>query len=186
MRPAGTTSYIQRSVKRVREFGDHSMRLYPTDPLTEDHAVARNWRALTHRTIRLMDSRCEDLPRQIVGRMIKRLGELLASCGVGDSAENTKNIHQCAAERLEAFFVTAQKLNKMIGEDVVSEDLKVVVIQGGAMFDGQYMEDAYAPGGVKSVKRAVICTTDLGLCSRHGTNGVEKMLLKPKVALRDI
>jgi len=173
-------------MKRVREFNNHSMRLCLTDPLTEDHAVAGNWRALTHRTIRHINSSREELPRQIVDRMVKKLGELLASCGVGNPTDNTKNIHQCAAERLEAFFITAQKLNKMIGEDVVSEDLKVVIIQGGAMFDGQYMEDAYAQVGVKSAKRAVICTTDLGLCSRHGTNGVEKMLLKPKVTLRDI
>lgn len=118
--------------------------------------------------------------------MIKRLGELLASCGVGNPVDNKNNIHKCAAERLEAFFATARKLNRMIGENVVSEDLEVSVIRGGVMFDGEYMENAYARAGAKSVKRAVVCTTDLGLCKRHGPNGVEGVLLKPKVALRDI
>lgn len=133
-----------------------------------------------------MNSSRESLPRQIVDRMIKRLGDLLASCGVGNTVDNANDIHKHAGERLGAFFATARKLNKMIGENVVSEDLKVAVIQGGVVFDGEYMEDAYARAGARPVKRAVICTTDLGLCSRRGTGGVGKMLLKPKVALRDV
>ena len=73
----------------------------------------------------------------------------------------------------------------MIGENVVSEDLTVSVIRGGTMFDGKRMEEAYARDGSKPDQRAVICTTDLGLCERKETKEVRKILLKPKVVLRD-
>jgi hypothetical protein len=53
------------------------------------------------------------------------------------------------------------------------------------MFDGEQMEDAYAWGGMKPDQRAVICTTDLGLCERKAAKG-GKVLLKPKVALRNL
>lgn len=115
--------------------------------------------------------------------MIKQLAELFSSCGVGNPADNTDIIRKQGAEKLEALFTAAQKLNRMIGENVLSEDLVVSVIRGGTVFDGERMEDAYARGGSKPDQRAVICTTDLGLCGRRKTKGVRKMLLKPKVVL---
>ena len=132
-----------------------------------------------------MDSSHEDLPGKIVNGMVKKLAGLLSSCGVGTSADNTNGIHKCAAEKLRALSIAAQRLNRMIGESVVSEDLMVSVIRGGSMFDGERMEDAYPGVGITSLQRTVICTTDLGLCERKKTKGVRKMLLKPKVALRD-
>ena len=120
--------------------------------------------------------------------MVKQLAGLLSSCGVGNSVDNVKNIHNIhryAAEKLEALFTTSRKLNKMIGENIVSEDLVVNVIPGGTTFDGEHMEDAYVRGGSKPSQRAVICTTDLGLCERKGTKGIGKVVLKPKVALRN-
>jgi len=117
--------------------------------------------------------------------MVKQLAGLLSSCGVGDPVDNANNIHKYAAEKLGALFTTARKLNRMIGENVVSEDLTVTVIRGGTMFDGERMEDTYVWAGVKTPPRAVICTTDLGLCERKQTKGVRKLLLKPKVALHD-
>lgn len=161
------------------------MRLHLISPPLEDHTVASNWRVLTRRTIAHMDSNYDDLPRKIVNGVIKQLAELLSSCGVGGPVDNADIIRKQGAEKLEALFTAAQKLNKMIGENVVSEDLMVSFIRGGTMFDGGRMEDAYARAGSKPDQRAVICTTDLGLCERKKTKGVRKMLLKPKVALRD-
>ena len=159
------------------------MRVHPIDPSSEDHTVASNWRALTRRTLSHMDSSREDLPRQVVNGMIKRLAELLSSCGVGDPVDNTNNIHKYAAEKLGELFATSRRLNKMIGENVVSEDLTVTLVRGGTKFDGERMEDAYARAGVKAGERTVICTTDLGLCGRKGAKGARKVLLKPKVAV---
>jgi len=152
---------------------------------SEDRTVASNWRVLTRRTLSHGDSSHEDLPSKIVGGMVNQLAGLLSSCGVGNSVDNVNNIQRYAAEKLEALFTTSRKLNKMIGENIVSEDLVVNVIPEGTIFDGERMEDAYVRGGPKPSKRAVICTMDLGLCERKGTKGVGKVFLKPKVALRD-
>lgn len=160
------------------------MRPYPTHPPSEDRTVASNWRALTRRTLSNIDSGRKDLPRQIVSNMIHQLAELLSSCGVGEPVDNAHNIHKYAADKLGSLFTAARRLNKMIGENVVSDDLMVTVIDGGHSFDGEHMEDAYPWDGVKHVRRAVICTTNLGLCEGKGANGVRKVLLKPKVALR--
>lgn len=148
----------------------------------EDPAVASNWRALTRRTLFNMDLSRSDLPCQIIRATVEQLASLLSSCGAGGFAENTHNIHKHAAEKLGSLFIAARKLNKMVGEKIVSGDLVVTVIGGGCSFDADHMEDKYARGGVKLGQRAVICTTDLGLCERKGMKA-EKILLKPRVLL---
>jgi len=162
------------------------MQSFLIRPPSEDHTVASNWRVLTRRTLSNMDSSKRDLPSQIVNGMIKQLAELLSSCGVGESVGNAGSIQKCAVDKLRSLSDAARKLNKMIGENVVSEDLVATVIPGGETFDGAHMEDAYPRGGVKPGERAVICTTDLGLCVRKGAKGVKMTLLKPKVALRSL
>jgi len=132
-----------------------------------------------------MDSSQGDLPRQIVNDMIKHLADHLSACGVGGPVDNANNIHKYARDRLGSLFTAAQKLNKMIGETVISDDLKVIVVGGGDLFDGERMEDAYPRRGTKPVQRSVICTTDLGLCESKGGVRV-KTLLKPKVALHNL
>ena len=158
---------------------------YVTHSTTEDSTVASNWRALTRRTLFNVDSTRSDLPRQIVNGAIEELASLLSFCGAGVFAENTRNIHKHAGEKLESLFLAARKLNKMVGENVVSGDLMVVMITGGHLFDADYMDDAYARSGAKPGRHAVICTTNLGLCERKGAK-VENMLLKPKVVLGDL
>ena len=96
---------------------------------------------------------------------------------------NTNIIHKHAAEKLEVIYATAQKLNKMIGENVISEDLIVTFVHSGTTFDGKLMEDAYARAGSKSDQRTVACTTELGLCEWTDMKGAGKVLLKPKVVL---
>jgi hypothetical protein len=130
-----------------------------------------------------MDSSYDDLPRKIVNGMIKQLVVLFSSCGVGHPEDAANVIRKQGAEKMEALVTAAQKLNRMIGENIVSEDLMVSIIRGGTAFDGERMEVAYARAGSKPDQRAVICTTDLGLCERKKTKGVGKMLLKPKVVL---
>jgi len=114
--------------------------------------------------------------------MIEQLAQLLSSCGVGEPVSNANNIHKYAADKLGSLFTAARRLNKMIGENIISDDLMVTVIGGGHLFDGGDMEDAYARGELKCIRRAVICTTDLGLRERNGG----KVFLKPKVALRNL
>ena len=170
-------------MKRVRQSNFLPFRQYQINPLSEDHTVASNWRVLTRRALGHMDSSDDNLPRKIVNGMVKQLADLLSSCGVGNPAGNANDIRKCGAEKLEVLFTAAQKLNRMIGENVISEDLTVSVIRGGTIFDGERMDDTYARAGVEPVQRAVICTTDLGLCERKQTRGARKVLLKPKVFL---
>lgn len=106
----------------------------------------------------------------------------LYSCGVGEASENTLKIGKYAADKLKSLFVTARKLSKMIGENVVSDDLAVTIIGAGHLFNCEHMEDAYPWDRAKPGQRVVICTTDLGLCERKGARE-EKVLLKPKVVL---
>lgn len=161
------------------------MRPYPIRPPSEDRTVASNWRALTRRTLRNIDSSREDLQRQIILGVIEHLAELISSCGVGEAPDNAYQIYKHAADKLGSLFTAAQKLNKMIGESVVSDDLMVSVIGGGHPFDGEHMEDAYAQGKGNPIQCAVVCTTDLGLCEMDGLRA-GKVLLKPKVALRSL
>ncbi|KAF9783707.1 hypothetical protein BJ322DRAFT_1007687 [Thelephora terrestris] len=149
---------------------------------TEEPTVASNWRALTRRTLFNMDLSRSDLPSQIVNGAIEQLAFLLSSCGAGGFPENAHNIHKHAAGKLASLFVAARKLNKVVGENVVSGDLVVTLISGRCPFDADYMEAPYARGGAKPGQGYVICTTDLGLCERKGTKA-EKILLKPKVTL---
>ena len=153
--------------------------------MLEDRTIASNWRVLTRRTISHMDSNLDNTLCKLVNGMIKQLAELLAFCGIGDPVGNASVIHKHAAEKLEALYTTARNLNKMIGENFISEDLTVSVVRGGAIFDGKRMEDAYARIGPESGQRAVICTTDLGLSERREMRETGKVLLKPKVALFD-
>lgn len=118
--------------------------------------------------------------------MVIQLANLLSSHGVGDLVHNVNHIQRRGSEKLKTLFIAARKLNKMIGENIVSEDLVVSFVCGGAMFNGEFMEDAYgARAGSNPGQRAVICTTDLGLCERGEGKGVRKILLKPKVVLHD-
>ena len=116
--------------------------------------------------------------------MISQLADLLAFCGVGTPIDNATNIQIYGAEKLETLSTAARKLNTMVGENVVSEDLVVTVVSAGTIFDGECMEDAYPQAGMKPVQRVVICTTDLGLREGKQVKGV-KAFLKPKVVLRD-
>lgn len=116
--------------------------------------------------------------------MVGQLASLLAYCGVGEHSHNAQTIHQHAADKFESLFAAARKLSKMIGEDIVSGDLAVVIIAGGLPFNGEDMEEAYTLAGTKFVPRAVTCTTSLGLCERKSKE--LKMWLKPKVVLRDL
>jgi hypothetical protein len=116
----------------------------------------------------------------VVDEAVERLASLLFSCGVGGFNENVQTIRRHTAEKLGSLFTAARKLNKMTGEDVISEDLMVTVVGGNYLFHGEHMEDAYPGIGVKTGGR-VVCTTDLGLYDRRGG----KMLLKPKVLIHN-
>ena len=183
------SGWCDQLYSKVRETGtplyQFLVKLYIIYALLEDPAVASNWRALTRRTLFNIDSSRSDLPCQIVRAAVEQLASLLSSCGAGGFAENTYNIHNHAAEKLGSLFTAARKLNKMVGENVVSGDLVVTVIGGGYSFDGNHMEDKYARGSVKLGQPVVICTTDLGLCERKGAKG-EKILLKPRVLLSNL
>ena len=173
-------NYIQSFVKRVRPSNSPPVRSYRIHPLLENHTVASNWRILTRRTLNNVYSKQEDLPRQMVDDMIDQLAGLLSSCGIGQFSYNAHSIRGCAVDKLGSLSTAARRLNKMIGENVVSHDLMVTAIDGGDLFNAEYMEDAYARSRAKPAQHTVICTTDLGLCEKRGVRGV-KIFLKPKV-----
>lgn len=120
----------------------------------------------------------------MVNGAIEGLASGLSYCGVGETFDNARGIYEHAAEKFGSLFAAARKLNKMIGENIVSDDLMVAIIDGGYFFDGENMEDAYARGGAKPGQRVVVCTTGLGLCESKSRG--KEMLLKPKVVLRDL
>jgi hypothetical protein len=111
------------------------------------------------------------------------LASHLSSCGVGEFFENAQSIHKHSVEKFGLLFAAARKINKMLGEDIVSEDLEVAIVDGGYPFDNEHMEEEYSWGGTKPGQSAVACTTGLGLYERKSRG--QKMLLKPKVVLRD-
>lgn len=107
------------------------------------------------------------------------MASLLSYCGIGEPFYNAQSIRKHAAEPFGSLFAAARKLSKMIGENIVSDDLGVVIIGGGYLFESKNMalDDAYDRGGTEPGQR-VFCTTGLGLCEREG-----RMLMKPKVVL---
>ena len=112
------------------------------------------------------------------------MASLLSYCGVGEPFSNANNIHEHAADKFGSLFTAARKLNKMIGENIVSGDLEVAIIGGGHSFNSDFMEEAYAYGGAKLGPCPVIYTTHLGLCERKSKE--VKVWLKPKVVLRGL
>jgi len=129
-----------------------------------------------------MDLSHENLPRAIANDAVQHLADLLSFRGVGNPIDNVTNIKKHGAEKLETLFTAARKLNTMIGQNIVSEELAVTVVPCGTLFEGEFMEDTHARVGVKPARRTVICTTDLGLWGRKQAKEVMKVLSKPKVA----
>jgi hypothetical protein len=107
----------------------------------------------------------------------------LSYCGIGEPFYNGQTIHKYAADKFGSLFATARKLNKMMGENIVSGDLEVAIVGGGYPFNSEDMEEAYTSGAVEVGQRTVVCTTSLGLGEKK--SGALNMILKPKVVLRD-
>ena len=120
----------------------------------------------------------------MVNDAIDQLASLLSFCGFGENVHNAQSIRKHATEKFKTLFATARKLSKMIGESIVSDDLEVAIFDGGCLFDREHMEGAFAGGRAKPGQCVVVCTTGLGLCERKSMG--QRMVLKPKVLLRDV
>jgi hypothetical protein len=86
-------------------------------------------------------------------------------------------------DRIAGLLNKAKRLNKMIGEEIISSDLEALYIAPEVAFNSVTMEVVAGEG---NEEKKVLCTTDLGLVKaekRPGKIGEwdEAVLLKPKV-----
>lgn len=179
------------------QFGPATSRdweaVYAKVSLTEDVTVARRWRTITRRSLRLPQQdrlrAREDISRT--------LSEVLA--GVKSVADGetyfTEAVLQSCGERLRLLADLAMDLNEGVGFGVSSEDLEVYVLPSGQQFDEQSMSDYWSTPGSRRGKGSeqgqdyVAGTCSLGLRRKPskdvgGGGDAGLILLKPKVVLR--
>jgi len=108
---------------------------------------------------------------------------------------STREPHQHQFERrLLPIFKAVQDLRKALGEDIISMDMEVAIIDPGEAFDPTYMEDGYrdartSSGNGRKTPEKVSGTTGLGLhkisMKRTSKGPVPhlEMVLLPKVVL---
>lgn len=86
--------------------------------------------------------------------------------------------------RLTIIGTLALRLQTTIGENVISGDMRTVVIAPDAHFDPERMDDGFSQDGRNTTTggERVACTTDIGLERSAKSSGIQ-ILRKPKIVL---
>jgi hypothetical protein len=148
---------------------------------SEEQAVAGRWRALTRQSIqRAGPDTAEILSR----RIINSLSDILLCAGLSDEREKAERmVMDGVGSNLSLVTELAQKLNKVIGEEITSCDLRVT--KGREVSPTENESCTEGGGGSVAGGKSIICTTELGLSKRVKTEGKqeETILLQPAVEL---
>ncbi|KAF9218709.1 hypothetical protein BS17DRAFT_719808 [Gyrodon lividus] len=165
----------------------------------EAQAISGRWRALTRAHVPHTQFDELQLTFKIATKMISDLSDILLTAGCTTSKSDiASGLSSKFREKISFLVSLAIRVNKIIGEDVTSGDLEVLVVPPGTAFDGTMMEDSYEDGSSQRARGGrvpkVLCATDLGLRkkTRVGMVGEKEkqweitVLLKPKVALESV
>ncbi|KAL6310514.1 hypothetical protein BKA93DRAFT_721293 [Sparassis latifolia] len=154
---------------------------------SETQNIAGRWRALTRQYSKLRLYNGRDLSPGFIHQLADLLCNIMVLAGARIDTEQTL---QLASENFQNIVHLALDIQRIIGEDITSCDLEILLVPGEEFFDPENMEDVY--GGEildDDGLPPVFCTSHLGL-RRHekaeadvGDDIHSTILLKPKVVL---
>ncbi|KAF9234837.1 hypothetical protein BU15DRAFT_89829 [Melanogaster broomeanus] len=167
-------------------------KLYSDIWATETQAVGGRWRALTRAHARKVAMQKTDLHATMVSQFSDCLVTVMIAAGCTKSYKDaSRDFNQKFGEPISNIVKMASRLNKAMGEEVMSADLWTIYVAAGQKFDGVTMEDFEGQDGNQDGK-TILCATALGLGrSEKVTRGEtfeykNATLLKPKVALESV
>ncbi|KAK0448964.1 uncharacterized protein EV420DRAFT_835884 [Desarmillaria tabescens] len=179
------------------EVSDHFARLYANIRHTCTPAVAGRWRVMTRARCKYLgsDTEVEEyLTRVLLGNLVP---VLVVAGWKPFPVMQIENAISALGQRFGTRMVQVGKklvrLDKAMGEGIISKDAAIGWIPGGAPFDPNIMENAFGKSSGISAEDFVLSTCDLGLMlsqvikDREGAGSDAKaesqILLKPKVVL---
>ncbi|KAJ7024782.1 hypothetical protein C8F04DRAFT_1010426 [Mycena alexandri] len=138
---------------------------------------ALRWRAMT----------CKQLlqrmyPPDLKASLLQRLADVVNL--TLEEPLDQREIEGEFRDRIEAAVRLLFDLKRDIGTNIVSDDLEVVFVDPGEIFEPKAMENMWPEEGVLRGSETVVCTTSLGLQKRGDDGGHPVTLVKPKVLVR--
>ncbi|KAK0212130.1 hypothetical protein DFS33DRAFT_1491806 [Desarmillaria ectypa] len=180
-----------------QEVSGHFAHLYMNIRRTCTPAVAGRWRAMTRAGCKYLGSDME-VEEQLTGVLLRNLIPVLVVAGWKLSSvvqiENAIGIlGQEFGTRMIQVAKKLVRLDRAMGEGVISKDAALGWVPGGAPFDLNVMENAFGKSTGISAEDFVLSTCDLGLVLSQVIRNQEgagssievesQILLKPKVVL---
>ncbi|KAG7450052.1 uncharacterized protein BT62DRAFT_928833, partial [Guyanagaster necrorhizus] len=135
----------------------------------------------------------EEAEKPYIPWMVRRAVLVLLLAGWNSDGTTTwdacvDTIMEKYGRRIRDIVKLMTRLDKVIGESVVSKDIIVCIVASGRQYDLESMENADGLGEKVQPSDRVMCTSDLGLkvteVSHDGGLEKDTYLLKPKVVLR--
>ena len=130
------------------------------------------------------------MPSFLLPWISKDIAEVLIVAGYRRVAEEvTDEVAQKFGHRINAIVGTALRLNKILGGNITSCDLNLILVSQGSTFNPATAEDIGEGASPQKAADPVLCTTEVGLnrTVRDPKGGkMETVLLKPKVALQSV
>ncbi|SJL14058.1 uncharacterized protein ARMOST_17511 [Armillaria ostoyae] len=199
------TSIVQTCISLINTWSfhpnvnDHFAGLYANIRETSTSAVAGRWRAMTRARCKYQGPE-KEIEGHLVHCLLRDLAPVLAIAGwkipPSVKAESAISaLSQIFRTRLGQITRKMVRLDKAMGEGVISKDAQLCWVTAGTPFEPSLMENAYGKSPDISARDVVLSTCDLGLMLSqisNDSNGAEsgrgeevqaQVLLKVKVVL---
>lgn len=157
----------------------------------EAQAISGRWRALTNAYASNREE--SQLIASAMPHLTAYFCNIMLAAGCSAAPDILRaSVEKKLSDRIVLLFKLALQLNKIVMEEITSADLRTVTVPSETTYSVEQMEDAYVDGDPATGGVRVLCTTDIGLMriTRMATSGEkqwdEKLLLKPKVALKTV
>ncbi|KAK0196218.1 hypothetical protein F5146DRAFT_924336 [Armillaria mellea] len=197
------TSIVQTCINLINTWSfhpnvnDHFAGLYINIRKTSTSAVAGRWRAMTRARCKYLGTDVE-IESHLAHSLLFDLAPILAVAGwktpPSVKAESVMSaLSQIFRTRLGQITRKMVRLDRAMGEGVISKDAQLCWVTAGTPFDPSFMENAYGKSPGESAGDRVLSTCDLGLMLSQtskddngaGSGGTEDIhvVLKVKVVL---
>lgn len=147
--------------------------------------MAGRWRSLTRKHVQNVPA---DLNLRLKALLMEQLVPIIGCYGVsGDHNRIFDRVEKSCQKRIAAIVAASVRLNKALGCEITSADLKLFTGTSAMKFDQQAMEEEFVVSG-ESLHGRVIAGTEFGvlrtvkLSAEKGAEAIE-VLLKAKVFL---
>ncbi|KAI0775236.1 hypothetical protein BD413DRAFT_654021 [Trametes elegans] len=132
---------------------------------TEPQATSSRWRALTHRSIRMLYPGLEEYAvSELVTTMIRWSSAVFSLCGSGSSPVSDPSLHAQLRRIAEAVY----KLARVTREEILSTTFEVLMVDGGMTFEPGKMLNKMREGEGDEHASQLSMMADVGLTNGHG------------------